>query len=99
MNPRILCNTSKRGEGARSDRKEKNQQEEVWQALELSSPTYAGGFRLSGIGVIKYSDSILNSSGLKFSHIQFSPNSFLAHLIHEWVMGRFSSENIGLAHA
>ena len=48
----------------------------MWQALELVSPTDAGGFHLSGIG-----DSILNSSGLKFSHIWFSPSSFLAHLI------------------
>ena len=53
----------------------------VWQALELISPTYAGGVRLSGIGSIKYSASLLNSSGLKSSHIWFSQSSFLAHLI------------------
>ena len=94
-----FCATHRReASGARSDRKEKKQQDEKcgrhWSSSARPTPA---GFRLSGIGVIKYSDSILNSSGLKFSHIQFSPNGFLAHLIHEWVMGRFSSE-ISVSH-
>ena len=89
MSRRILgfCATSKRGQGARSDRKDKKTTEgEVWQALELISPTHAGGFHLSGIGVTEHSDSILNSSGLKFSHIWFSPSNFLCSKSELWVV-------------
>ena len=49
--------------GARSDKKaKKNTGGKVSQALELISPTYAGGFHVSGIDVMEHSDSILNSS-------------------------------------
>ena len=43
--PRILCNTSKRGQGAPGATGRKKQQGgKVWQTLELISPTDAGGF-------------------------------------------------------
>ena len=75
--PRILCNTSKRGQGApgATGRKKNNRRKKCGRHWSSSARPTPAGFHLSGIG-----DSILNSSGLKFSHIWFSPSCFLAHL-------------------